>query len=167
MWKQWWPYKALAFLAVLLLAGANGLLELNTVADYTGSPDLEFTHGIRASVFALVAASFLFITLLPKDDTEPDVAIVSAGHALSVVTAFSAGLFWLLDETDGNFGPYVLVLLLVAGFLAAILVGMFLFQLCTDWVRRKRGVKEDHNASPSDTPDAKILRGPLMARQPR
>ena len=139
MWRVWWPYKAAATLVVLMLAGANFLMQVDSVADFMGSPDLEYTDGIRASVFALVAASALFITLLPKNKVAGDDAVDSICKLLSVVAAFLAGVFWLLSETGGNFVPYVIVLIVVTATLTGILA-LYLFSgLAVDWVKQKKG----------------------------
>ena len=137
MWKQWWPYKALAFLAVLLLAGANCLMTLDTVADYIGDPELEYTHGVRASVFALTAAAFLFIRLLPNGGWVQDEVLDFWCRVISVAAAFGAGLFWVLDETAPNHGPYILVLGVVTGVLAAVLISILVGQWVADRVRRR------------------------------
>ena len=127
---------AIAF-TVLMLAGANCLMEVGTVADFMGSPNLEYTHGIRASVFALVAASWLFITLLPKSGVEWDDTVDAVCRICSVVAAFLAGLFWLLDETGGDYGPYVTVLSVVAGGLAGIIAFFAVVGAISEWWSRR------------------------------
>ena len=139
MWKMWWACKATATIVLLMVAGANGLMQVDSVADFMGSPGLEYTDGIRASVFALVAASLLFITLLPKNEPSGDDAIDSLCQPLSIVAAFLAGLFWLLDETDGNFGPYVTVLFIVAATLTGILAFFVVVGLVGEWWKQRNG----------------------------
>ena len=139
MLRTWWPYKAATALAVLMLAGANGLMQVDSVADFMSSPDLEYTDGIRASVFALVAASALFITLLPKNKLAGDDAVDAFCKLLSVVAAFLAGVFWLRDETGGNFGPYLTVLFIVTGTLTSILAFFVVVDLVGEWWKQRKG----------------------------
>ena len=136
--KMWWPYKVGALVVVFLVAAANCLMELGTIADFTGSPDLEFTHGVRASIFALVAASALFITSLPKNQAVQDEMLDHLCRAVSVAAGFLTGLFWLLEETRGNAGPFIVVVLAVAGFLAVFLVLALVIQLIIEWARRRK-----------------------------
>ena len=137
MWRKWWPYKAFAFVLVSMIAGANCLMKFDTVADFMASPGLEYTHGVRAAVFALIAAAALSINLLPKDNVEQDSRVAFLSKTLSIITAFLAGLFWLLDETKGNAVPYVVVVLVVTGTLMGFLAIVFLIQLSTDWIRQR------------------------------
>ena len=123
MWKQWWPYKAAILLTVFLVAGANGLIQVSQTVDEVATNE---TWGVGAAVFALSTALFLFITRLPGDNSTQDTAI---SHALGVVTAFCAGLLWLLDETMGNPSGYLLLLLGVTGFLALAFALVALFEL--------------------------------------
>ena len=53
--ERWWPYKAIALITVFFLTGANCLMDVNTVAKFMESPGIEYTHGVRASVFAIAA----------------------------------------------------------------------------------------------------------------
>ncbi len=139
MWKMWWACKATATIVILMVAGVNGLMQVDSVADFMGSPGLEYTHGIRASVFALVAASALFITLLPKNEIAGDDGVDSVCHGISVISAFLAGLFWLLSETGGNFGPYVTVLLIVTATLTGILAFFVVVGLAGEWWKQSKG----------------------------
>ena len=74
---------------------------------------------------ALLLAAVLFLTKLPGgrlNRTETanlpeDEAINCLGGVISVVAAFAAGVFWVLSETNGNFGPYFVALFSVTGLL--------------------------------------------------
>ena len=134
MWKQWWPYKAGALVFILLMGGSNLLPGLDEVAGELGSPE-----GVRAAMFAVIAAAALFITRMPKDRARQDAAVDSVGQAISIAAAFAAGVYWLLDETKGNPTPYITTLLGVTGFLASVLAVTTLIQ----WWRDRSNQKED------------------------
>ena len=136
--ERWWPYKLIALIEVFFLAGANCLMELNTVADFMSAPGVEYTHGVRASVFAIVAASALFITRLPKNQVSQDANIDLFSQMLSIVAALGAGVFWLLDETKGKTSLYVSTLLATMGVLAVGLVVTALFHSIRDWIRLRK-----------------------------
>lgn len=130
-WKQWWPYKAAILLTVFLVAGANGLIQVSQAVDEVMDNE---TWGVGAAVFALSTALFLFITRLPEDNSTQDTTISALSHALGVVTAFCAGMLWLLDETSGNPSGYLILLLGVTGFLALAFVLVAIFE----WMKERR-----------------------------
>ena len=143
LWRWWWPYKLIAWVAVFFLAVANCIMTVNTVAEFMDSPGIEYTHGVRASVFAIVAASALFITMLPKNQVPQDANIDLLSQILSITAAFGAGIFWLLDETEGKTGRYVWTLLATIGVLTVGLVATILFDSIRDWIRRRKGSQSE------------------------
>ena len=138
MSKAFTAFKVLSFLALLLLASANAFMQVDTVAMLVGAEDLDYTHGVRASVFAIISASAFFASMIqisgvpPADDIDPPL------RAMSVVTAFFAGVFWLLAETNGNAGAYVYALFAVAGVLGGSFGSGILLHVLKDWVERRR-----------------------------
>ena len=144
--RLWWPYKGFALIVVFFLGGANSIMEVDTVAEFVGSPDLVYTHGIRASVYAVVAAAALFITRLPKNGVPQDEALDDLCGLVSVLAAFLTGIFWVLDETGGNIGPYFLVLFTVTGILTGGLAVFFVVQLVSERIN-KDGVALDTGTS--------------------
>lgn len=79
---------------------------------------------------------------LPADRSQEADYQKSLCELLGVVGAFLAGLFWVLDETKGNTGFFLITLFGVAGMLASGLVlGMVSDFIKT--VRRGGDLKED------------------------
>ena len=137
MLKPWWPYKAITLAFLVLLAGANGFAQLDVVADALGFNDIFFTDGVRAAMFAMIAAATLFIALLPRDDSETDVLVGRLSQLCSVIAAFLAGLFWLMDETGRQPGPYIIVLLAVTGALSTFLVITIAVEVILQRIRKE------------------------------
>ena len=119
------------WLVVFFVAGANGLIQVGEVTDGIVGNE---TWGAGAAVFALATALFLFITTLPKNKTVQDATVDTLTHAFGVVTAFCAGLLWLLDETEGSPGGYLIVLVTVSGLLAFMLAIIIM----VDWLKQRR-----------------------------
>ena len=138
MWKQWWPYKGIVLIVVLLLAVSNIIMTDEAVTIGTSESSLSYTDGMRAATFALIAAAAaLFITRLPKNAVEQDEQIDRLSHALSIVTAFGAGLFWLLAETGRNTYPYLWALFIATGALAFWLSFGILMSWVVESIKRR------------------------------
>ena len=75
--------------------GANSLMQFGDLREDVA----DYSRGARAAVYALIAASAIFLTQLPKNETARDNLANSLSHICSVVAAFLAGLLWLLGET--------------------------------------------------------------------
>ncbi len=127
--------KIMLWVFVFSLGVANCLMTVNTVAEIMNEPGLVYDHGVRAAVFAIVAASALFIVLLGRDEAPRTAFIDSVCRLTSVVTAFLAGVFWLLDETEGKTGFFILTLLATAGVLTTGLVVMLVIQALSQWIQ--------------------------------
>ena len=65
-------------------------------------------YGAKAAVLAVACASFLFVALIPSGDGRRSRLIELLVRALSAVSALTAGWFWLLGETGGRPGPYLI-----------------------------------------------------------
>ena len=86
------------------------------------------SNGVRAATCAIGAASMVFITMVPTPaGTKPyfDVVIRSTGGLF----AFLAGMFWLLDETDGRIMPYIIVL--ISSGITTLMMSVFTFLIIT------------------------------------
>ena len=71
-------------------------------------------YGIKAATCAMGAAAVVLIGLIPTTTlTRP--FFNPFVHTVGGMLAFSAGVFWLLSETSGSVGPY-LVIIVVNGF---------------------------------------------------
>ena len=73
-------------------------------------------YGAMAAMYAICAASMLFITSLPtQKDAKMDKIIDIGLRVVSMGLAFFSGGFWLRSELGDLTGPYLTILLLVAG----------------------------------------------------
>ena len=138
MTKAFTAFKLASLFALFLLASANGLMQVDTVATLVGVEDLNYTHGVRASVFAIISASAFFASMIQYSSVPPAEDIDALLRGVSVVTAFFAGVFWLLAETQGNTGAYVYALFAVAGVLGGVLAIGILLHVLGDWIGRRR-----------------------------
>ena len=93
-----------AIIVHLLLVGS---LPNTTFPDrdlFTSSPPSKSEiYGVKAALFAMVAASLLFISFIPSRNKRVDILI----RALGAIATLLAGLFWLLSATKGNLEPYL------------------------------------------------------------
>ena len=118
MEQRWVVLKVLlTVLVVLMMAGT--LLEQKTELPYlVGLPDLEFKHGVKAALFAMAAATLLFIATLPSQSREGPLTLAQTTdgllHVVIALATFLAGSFWLLEETNGKPAPYLLTVLVLA-----------------------------------------------------
>ena len=86
------------------------------------------SNGVRAATCAIGAASMVFINMVPTSAgtrSYYDVVIRSTGGLF----AFLAGMFWLLDETDGRIMPYLIVL--ISSGITALMMAVFTFLIIT------------------------------------
>ena len=99
-----------------------------------GYPDL--TDKVMAPLFALLAATLLFIGLIPnRMDKLDDAQLVDLGlRVATAVTTFLAGWHWLQDATGQKAWRYLGLVLAMGGITAAALSPY----LVAWWVRHKR-----------------------------
>ena len=71
-------------------------------------------YGAMAAMYAMCAASMLFITSLPTKNAKMDSLLNPALRFASIILAFLSGGFWVRSELGEDTGPY-LVLLTIAG----------------------------------------------------
>ena len=119
-----WLWRGILGLIVSIFVSANYLVEPDNLGALVRIEDIDFDSGVRASIFALAAATLLFIPLIPKGAEEPDAALLVDWciRSLGALTAFLAGWYWLLSETEGRPQPYLMAVLITAGVLVVVVI---------------------------------------------
>ena len=134
----------------LMLTILVGLLMAGTLFGHlfkfpilSGALGLEFRHGVNAALFALAAATLLFIAALPNRVQEgPFTPAQKLDGVLRVVISFAtflAGSFWLLHETGGKPAPYLLTVLVLGTITAISSFPYALYLLFLESRHRRRG----------------------------
>ena len=77
--------------------------------------ELCFTHGVTAALFALAAASLLFISLIPGGDGTADGLSEALHRLVSSVAATGAGVYWLKDEAGETAWLHLAMVLFLGG----------------------------------------------------
>ena len=61
-----WLWRGILGLTVFIFVSANYLVEPDNLRALINIEDIDFDPGVRAAIFALAAATLLFIPLIPK-----------------------------------------------------------------------------------------------------
>lgn len=101
---------AIIWATTLLTVYYSGYVEL--VAD---TPEQQ--NGVKAAIFALNAASTLFVRMIPRGVERIEIALHRFTELSIAGATFGAGAYWLISETSGSF----LSTLVLLPFIAVIL----------------------------------------------
>ena len=85
--------------------------------NFAGVQDLDYTDGVRAAMFALCTAIFLFIQQIPWWGEQDPVATNRGDKALMVLVAVSTvvtGWYWLRDASGGTAWPFAVMAAIAA-----------------------------------------------------
>ena len=163
--KDPFSWKFLLTLIAGLMLGANQLVDPTIVNERWGDGQLEHGHGVKAAVYAVLAALLLFISLInlgvrarePGAGSAPvksegEEEVEGSGNTsekakfvnflplmFGALAAFGAGWHWLLDETKMNPGPYLYVVAAVGGLMLAALVVSALFGFLRERLGQRPG----------------------------
>ena len=119
MWnflKDPWHVKYFAVIFVLLVGLINGFATLGP-HNFAGVEGLSYTDGVKAAVFAICTAIFLFIQQIPWWGQQDPVATNRGDKALmALIAVFTVltGWFWLRDSSGGIAWPFAVILALAA-----------------------------------------------------
>ena len=83
-------------------------------------------HGAKAAMLALLATVTLFIGIVPSEDSRLNKQVSLSNRVLGIISTGVAGWYWLLSTTEGNPGPYLLVMVPTSGILVAIVMSNFI-----------------------------------------
>ena len=110
----WWK----AVVSCVVIAAVSSVIVSDFGVVTKGS---EADYGVKAAISALGAAAMVFISLIPSRP-KPRPLFEHILRALSGCFAFMAGVFWLLSETSGRLGPYMIVVMSIG---LAMSIGIF------------------------------------------
>ena len=100
---------------------------------------LEVTSGVRAAFYAMVAAAFVLVGLIPTGKPLNQEALANLGvQVMGGGSAFYAGWLWLSSETNNMPLPYILPMVIV-GLIVAVGVGIQVGWVAADHLLRRRG----------------------------
>lgn len=135
----------LLLVAALLLFGLQ-YAHADGVPDFVPVTLPPLTDNVMGPLFAILTATFLFITLVPhRVDNRVDTGQVASWMLEAMVgyCAYMAGWYWLRDATDGNPWPYLAVVILMAGMSAAVFLPYTVAMIIGGWTaRRHRDAQE-------------------------
>ena len=132
-----WPsiFKLVIALVLLVLLWVNYQLNPTDLVELAEGGSVE---GIKAAMFALLAAIALFATIIPSiqgGKAEFWVHILSSG--VGALAAVGAAWFWLDSEIKGGPGPYVIPLVVLGTVLFLIVVTPVVWSDLRDWWRAR------------------------------
>lgn len=97
------------FLAVVWILHQFGM-DKEMMLVISGAKDKELSYwGTKAAGFALIAATTLFVSLIPVKQPWCDTGLVIVG----ALGATFSGYYWLQDSTSGHAGDYIWVLIAI------------------------------------------------------
>ena len=105
-------WKVFLVVALLLMVVVNLSIDPNIIYTYPENIELDYSPGIRASIFAFLAAA-TFINFLPK--VKGGELVDVAAKILAAVAGLIACWFFMVSETKGNPGPYLLAVVVPVG----------------------------------------------------
>ena len=119
MWnflKDPWHVKYLATIFVVIVGMINGFAPEGPY-NFAGVQDLKYTDGVKAAMFALCTAIFLFIQQIPWWGEQDPVATIRGDKVLMVLVAASTvvtGWYWLRDASEGIAWPFAVMVAIAA-----------------------------------------------------
>ena len=90
-------------------------------------PTLSQQYGAKAAVLAIVGAGIVFVGLIPGRNNKLSKMIDLFVKIAGPVSVMVVGWFWLLGETDGRPGPYLVAFIPIVGTLVVAILVLFPF----------------------------------------
>ena len=92
-------------------------------------PTLSQQYGAKAAVLAIVGAGIVFVGLIPGRSNKLSKTIDLVVKIAGSFSVMVIGWFWLLGETDGRPGPYLVAFIPTVGTLMVVMLVLFPFNL--------------------------------------
>ena len=142
-------WKFAAFMIVLAVAlwiwtvDTDDVRDAALFVDEGDIKEIEVTSGVRAAFYAMVAAAFVLVSLIPTDrklsENSPFSLLV---QAMGGGAAGMAGWLWLSSETGDMPLPYIMPMVIL-GLVVGIVIAIQVLWIAIDDLRRLRKESKD------------------------